>query len=208
MASIVLFDFTWPHLTTPILIAQHGDTNAFACARQGQPPRFDYRRHRHRQDHHPADLAEGFLARRAGFLADIKGRLDGHFANAANRLRKLDQMLAEATAARRAYQAFPTTLWDVFGEQGHPVRATVSDLGPLLLARMLNLNETQTGVLQLVFKIADDDGLLLLDLKDLRAMCQDVGDNASQYTTQYGNISAASIGGHPARIDADRTARR
>jgi DNA helicase HerA-like ATPase len=82
----------------------------------------------------------------------------------------------------------------VFGEQGHPVRATVSDLGPLLLARMLNLNETQAGVLQLVFKIADDDGLLLLDMKDLRAMCQDVGDNASQYTTEYGNISAASIG--------------
>jgi DNA helicase HerA-like ATPase len=67
----------------------------------------------------------------------------------------------------------------VFGEQGHPVRATVSDLGPLLLARMLNLNETQAGVLQLVFKIADDDGLLLLDMKDLRAMCQHVGDNAS-----------------------------
>jgi DNA helicase HerA-like ATPase len=82
----------------------------------------------------------------------------------------------------------------VFGEQGHPVRATVSDLGPLLLARMLNLNDTQAGVLQLVFKIADDNGLLLLDMKDLRAMCQDVGDNASQYTTEYGNISAASIG--------------
>jgi hypothetical protein len=85
-------------------------------------------------------------------------------------------------------------LWDVFGEQGHPVRATVSDLGPLLLARMLNLNETQAGVLQLVFRIADDDGLLLLDLKDLRAMCQLVGDNASDFTTEYGNISAASIG--------------
>jgi DNA helicase HerA-like ATPase len=91
-------------------------------------------------------------------------------------------------------QACPTTLWDVFGEQGHPVRATVSDMGPLLLARMLNLNETQAGVLQLVFKIADDNGLLLLDLKDLRAMCQHVGDNASHFTTEYGNISAASIG--------------
>ncbi|MEO8122693.1 MAG: helicase HerA-like domain-containing protein, partial [Burkholderiales bacterium] len=85
-------------------------------------------------------------------------------------------------------------LWDVFGEQGHPVRATVSDLGPLLLARMLALNETQQGVLQLVFKIADDNGLLLLDLKDLRAMLQYVGENAAQFTTGYGNVSAASIG--------------
>ncbi len=88
----------------------------------------------------------------------------------------------------------PTTLWDVFGEQGHPVRATVSDLGPLLLARMLALNETQQGVLQLVFKVADDNGLLLLDLKDLRAMLQYVGDNAAQFKTGYGNVSAASIG--------------
>jgi uncharacterized protein len=106
----------------------------------------------------------------------------------------LAKVLAERGIDTPNASAFPTTLWDVFGQQGHPVRATVSDLGPLLLARMLNLNETQAGVLQLVFKIADDDGLLLLDMKDLRAMCQDVGDNASQYTTEYGNISAASIG--------------
>jgi DNA helicase HerA-like ATPase len=84
--------------------------------------------------------------------------------------------------------------WDVFGESGHPVRATVSDMGPLLLARLLNLNDTQAGVLQLVFKIADDQGLLLLDLKDLRAMVQHVGDNAAEYKTKYGNVSAASIG--------------
>ena len=82
----------------------------------------------------------------------------------------------------------------MFGEQGHPVRATVSEMGPLLLARMLNLNDTQAGVLTLVFKIADDNGLLLLDLKDLRAMLQYVGDNARQFTTEYGNVSAASIG--------------
>ena len=82
----------------------------------------------------------------------------------------------------------------MFGEQGHPVRATVSDMGPLLLGRMLNLNETQAGVLQLVFKIADDNGMLLLDLKDLRAMLQHVGDNAKEFTTDYGNISAASVG--------------
>ena len=104
------------------------------------------------------------------------------------------KVLAERALDAPDFAAFPTTLWDVFGDQGHPVRATVSDLGPLLLARMLNLNETQAGVLQLVFKIADDDGLLLLDMKDLRAMCQHVGDNAASYTTEYGNISAASIG--------------
>jgi DNA helicase HerA-like ATPase len=90
--------------------------------------------------------------------------------------------------------ACPTTVWDVFGEQGHPVRATISDMGPLLLTRMLGLNDTQAGVLNLVFKIADDNGLLLLDMKDLRAMLQYVGDNAKQFTTEYGNISAASIG--------------
>jgi DNA helicase HerA-like ATPase len=90
--------------------------------------------------------------------------------------------------------ACPVTLWDVFGEQGHPVRATVSDMGPLLLARLLGLNETQSGVLNLVFRVADDSGLALLDLKDLRAMLQHVGDNTNRYTTEYGNVSAASIG--------------
>ncbi len=86
----------------------------------------------------------------------------------------------------------PATLWEVFGEAGHPVRTTVSDMGPLLLTRLLALNETQAGVLKLVFKIADDEGLLL-DLKDLRAMLQFVGDKASRFTTEYGNVSAASI---------------
>jgi DNA helicase HerA-like ATPase len=90
--------------------------------------------------------------------------------------------------------ACPATLWDVFGELDHPVRATISDMGPLLLGRMLNLNDTQAGVLNLVFKIADDNGLLLLDLKDLRAMLQYVGDNGSEFTTKYGNVSAASVG--------------
>jgi hypothetical protein len=84
--------------------------------------------------------------------------------------------------------------WDIYGQQGHPVRATISDMGPLLLARLLNLNDTQTGVLQLVFKIADDQGLLLLDLKDLRAMVQHTGDHAAEFKTEYGNVSAASIG--------------
>ena len=92
------------------------------------------------------------------------------------------------------HAAFPVTFWDIFGASGHPVRATISEMGPLLLGRLLNLNDTQEGVLHLVFKVADDAGLLLLDLKDLRAMLKFVGENASQFTTQYGNVSAASIG--------------
>ena len=139
-------------------------------------------------------LAEGFSNHGVPvFMADIKGDLTG-ISQKGVVGDKLARIIAERGLTASDPAAYPTTLWDVFGEQGHPVRATVSDLGPLLLARMLNLNETQTGVLQLVFKIADDDGLLLLDLKDLRAMCQHVGDNASDFTTEYGNVSAASIG--------------
>jgi uncharacterized protein len=139
-------------------------------------------------------LAEGFSNLGVPvFMADVKGDLTG-ISQKGSLGGKIAKVLAERGIDAPEAAAYPTTLWDVFGQQGHPVRATVSDLGPLLLARMLNLNETQAGVLQLVFKIADDDGLLLLDMKDLRAMCQDVGDNASSYTTEYGNISAASIG--------------
>ncbi|OUM01853.1 helicase HerA-like domain-containing protein [Variovorax sp. JS1663] len=127
------------------------------------------------------------------FMADVKGDLTG-----ASQQGHIGDKMA-ATLKERGLDlppplACPVTLWDVFGEQGHPVRATISDMGPLLLGRMLNLNETQSGVLNLVFKIADDNGLLLLDLKDLRAMLQHVGENASQFTTEYGNISAASVG--------------
>jgi DNA helicase HerA-like ATPase len=93
-----------------------------------------------------------------------------------------------------SFAGCPVVFWDVFGKQGHPVRATVSEMGPLLLSRILNLNDTQSGVLTLVFKIADDNGLLLLDMKDLQAMLQHVGESAKEYQTQYGNISAASIG--------------
>ncbi len=127
------------------------------------------------------------------FMADVKGDLTG-CSQPGSISPKLAATLKERGIDAPAPQACPTTLWDVFGEQGHPVRATVSDMGPLLLGRMLNLNETQSGVLNLVFKIADDNGLLLLDLKDLRAMLQHVGENASQFTTTYGNISAASVG--------------
>lgn len=139
-------------------------------------------------------LAENFS--RIGvpvFMADVKGDLTG--ASQPGRIGdKLAATLKERGLDLPAPLACPTTLWDVFGEQGHPVRATVSDMGPLLLGRMLNLNETQLGVLNLVFKIADDNGLLLLDLKDLRAMLQYVGDNSKEFTTEYGNVSAASVG--------------
>ncbi len=139
-------------------------------------------------------LAEGFSGLGVPvFMADIKGDLTG-ISQKGKLSEKLAKVITERALPAPEFEAYPVTLWDVFGEQGHPVRATVSDLGPLLLARMLNLNETQAGVLQLVFKIADDDGMLLLDMKDLRAMCQHVGDNASSFTTEYGNISAASIG--------------
>jgi DNA helicase HerA-like ATPase len=127
------------------------------------------------------------------FMADVKGDLTG-ISQTGNNAGKLAAVLKERGLTPPQPFACPTTLWDVFGEQGHPVRATVSDMGPLLLGRMLGLNETQSGVLNLVFKIADDNGLLLLDLKDLRAMLRHVGDNAGQFTTEYGNISAASIG--------------
>src|SRR5690606_29433754 len=91
-------------------------------------------------------------------------------------------------------EGLPTILWDLLGDQGHPVRATVSDMGPLLLARLLELNDTQSQVLELAFRIADDRGWLLLDLKDLRALLQHLGDNAADYTTEYGTIAAATIG--------------
>jgi DNA helicase HerA-like ATPase len=139
-------------------------------------------------------LAQGFS--RIGvpvFMADVKGDLTG-ISQPGSTSPKLAALLKERGIEPPEPAACPTTLWDVFGEQGHPVRATVSDLGPLLLSRMLALNETQSGVLQLAFKIADDQGLLLLDLKDLRAMLQHLGDNAADFTTAYGNISAASIG--------------
>ncbi|MDR2187992.1 MAG: DUF853 domain-containing protein [Azonexus sp.] len=127
------------------------------------------------------------------FMADVKGDLSG-MAAVGQPSEKLLKRIAELGLSNFQPYANPVAFWDVFGQSGIPVRATISDMGPLLLARLLNLNETQTGVLQLVFKIADDEGLLLLDLKDLRAMAQHVGDHAGQYKTEYGNVTGASIG--------------
>jgi DNA helicase HerA-like ATPase len=139
-------------------------------------------------------LAEGFS--RIGvpvFMADVKGDLAG-LSQPGQNSGRIKERLEQLELQDFAFEAAPVVFWDAFGAQGHPVRTTVSEMGPLLLARMLNLNETQAGVLTAAFKIADDEGLLLLDLKDLRAMLTHVGENAKDYTTRYGNISSASVG--------------
>ncbi len=139
-------------------------------------------------------LAESFS--RIGtpvFMADVKGDLTG-ISQAGASSPKLQERLNNLGLPEPAWGASPVALWDVFGEQGVPVRATVSDMGPLLLARMLELNDTQEGVLALVFKVADDEGQLLLDMKDLRAMLQNVADRSAELKVRYGNVSAASVG--------------
>ncbi|MGK4473481.1 helicase HerA-like domain-containing protein [Aeromonas molluscorum] len=139
-------------------------------------------------------LAEGFSNQGVPvFLADVKGDLSGLGA-AGTSSPKLEERLGQMGIEAPVFCASPVVFWDLYSEQGHPVRATISDMGPLLLARLLGLNDTQSGVLELVFKVADDEGLLLLDLKDLRAMVQFVGENAKRLTTSYGNVSSASVG--------------
>ena len=139
-------------------------------------------------------LAEGFSDMGVPvFLADIKGDLAGmvqpgtHSDNIANRLTQCGVPTFE-------YRTFPTVFWDVFGKEGHPVRTTVSEMGPTLLARLMNLNDTQAGVLSILFRVADDENMLLLDLKDLKVMLAYVGEHAKEYTLDYGNVSMASVG--------------
>ncbi len=127
------------------------------------------------------------------FAADVKGDLSG-ISQPGKDNPKIAERVKKMKLEGFAFEAAPVTFWDVFGEQGHPVRTTVSEMGPLLFSRLLNLNDTQTGVLSLVFKIADDHQLLLLDFKDLQAMLQYVGEQAKVLQTEYGNISAASVG--------------
>ena len=128
------------------------------------------------------------------FMADVKGDLGGLSQSGSDKNAKVAERIKLLELSNFKFEGLPVTFWDVFGESGHSVRATVSDMGPMLLSRLLNLNDTQSGVLTIVFKVADDNGMLLLDLKDLRAMCQHVGENAATYKNEYGNISAASIG--------------
>ncbi|HEX6438519.1 MAG TPA: helicase HerA-like domain-containing protein, partial [Candidatus Binatia bacterium] len=127
------------------------------------------------------------------FMADVKSDLSG-IARAGQENPKIRERLDKLGLKGFDFVPYPTVFWDLYGEQGHPVRTTISDMGPLLLSRLLSLNETQSGVLNLVFKVADDNGMLLLDLKDLRSMLQFIGDNAAKFKTKYGNVSTASIG--------------
>ncbi len=127
------------------------------------------------------------------FMADVKGDLSG-LAEAGGDHPKVMERVETLGLENFTPQGFPVVFWDLFGEQGHPVRTTISEMGPLLLARLLDLNPTQSGILTLVFKVADDQGMLLLDLKDLQAMIRFVGDNAKDFRTTYGNVSSASIG--------------
>ena len=139
-------------------------------------------------------LAEGFSAMGVPvFLSDVKGDLAG-MVKPGEHSEKIADRLALCGVPSFQYRTFPTVFWDVYGEEGHPVRTTVSEMGPLLLSRMLSLNETQAGVLNICFRVADDEGMLLLDLKDLKAMLAYVGENARNYTLNYGNVSSASIG--------------
>ena len=128
------------------------------------------------------------------FLADVKGDLSGMCLPGSDSGSVHDRILKLGLEEEFEFRSFPTRFWDIFGEFGHPVRVTISEMGPTLLARLLNLTAVQTGVLNIVFRVADDHGLLLLDLKDLRAMLQYVGDNRAEFTTLYGNVSASSIG--------------
>ncbi len=127
------------------------------------------------------------------FMSDVKGDFSG-ISQAGSENPKIQERIEQLALEDFEFTASPVAFWDVFGAQGHPVRSTISDMGPLLLSRLLNLNDTQMGVLSLVFKIADDDGLLLLDLKDLRSMLKYVGDNAKEFQTEYGAVSTASVG--------------
>lgn len=139
-------------------------------------------------------LAEGFSEMGVPvFLADIKGDLAG-MVQPGTHSDAIAKRLTQCGVPTFEYRAFPTVFWDVFGKEGHPVRTTVSEMGPTLLARLMNLNETQAGVLSILFRVADDENMLLLDLKDLKAMLAYVGEHAKEYTLDYGNVSMASVG--------------
>lgn len=145
-------------------------------------------------------LAEGFS--QAGvpvFAADVKGDLSG-ISQAGKEKPKLVTRAAETGPENYTFRGYPTVFWDLFGRKGHPIRTTVSEMGPLLLSRLLELNDTQEGVLNIAFTLADDEGMLLLDLKDLRAMLNFVGENSSTISTKYGNVSKASVGAIQRRL--------
>lgn len=190
----ILEFFIDPHMTTPLLIAKNAKLELFLLPAMANRHGLITGATGTGKTVTLQSLAESFS--RIGvpvFLSDIKGDLSG-LSKVGGGNDKVAARVAQLKLDSFVHRAYPVTFWDVFGEMGHPVRATVTDMGPQLIGRMLNLNEVQQGVLTLVFKIADDAGLLLLDFKDLRAVVQHVGDNAKTFTTEYGNVSTASIG--------------
>lgn len=145
-------------------------------------------------------IAESFSAQGVPvFLADVKGDVSG-MSQAGKSHPKVNERLEALGLSTDAWVGCPTIFWDVYGKKGHPIRATISDMGPTLLSRLLSLNETQEGVLQIAFAVADDQGLLLLDLKDLRTMLLHVADNAAELRTMYGNVSSSSVGAIQRRL--------
>ena len=145
-------------------------------------------------------LAESFSQQGVPvFLADVKGDISG-ISQSGKLHPKVNERLEALGLPTDQWQGCPTVFWDLYGKQGHPIRATISDMGPLLLARLMSLNDTQEGVLNIAFALADDEGLLLLDLKDLRAMLKHVSDNAAELRDMYGNVSSASIGAIQRRL--------
>ncbi|HID82433.1 MAG TPA: DUF853 family protein, partial [Thiotrichales bacterium] len=145
-------------------------------------------------------LSEGFA--RIGvpvFMADVKGDLSG-ITQPGKPHPKVDERIEKIGIDDFKFEGFPTVFWDLFGEQGHPIRTTISDMGPLILSRLLDLNDTQEGVLNVAFKYADDEGLLLLDLDDLRTTLKYIGENRKEFQNAYGNVSAASIGAIQRRL--------
>ncbi|MCB1753943.1 MAG: DUF853 family protein [Gammaproteobacteria bacterium] len=145
-------------------------------------------------------LAEGFSAIGVPvFMADVKGDLSG-ISQAGKPHPKVDERIEKIGIDNFQLAASPVVFWDLLGDQGHPVRATVTDMGPTLLSRLLDLNETQEGVLNIAFKFADDEGLLILDLKDLKSTLQFIGDNRQEFQNKYGNVSSASVGAIQRRL--------
>ena len=145
-------------------------------------------------------LAEGFSKNGVPvFLADVKGDLSG-LSRPGNPHPKIDERIEKIGIEDYQQRPFPVVFWDLFGEQGHPIRTTISEMGPLLLAQLLGLNDTQEGVLSVVFEVADDQGMLLLDLNDLRSLLHYVGENSKDFSLEYGNVSSASVGAIQRRL--------
>jgi len=181
-------------MSAPILIAKNQETSNFLLPKMANRHRLIAGATGTGKTVTLQSLAEGFSTQGVPvFMADVKGDLAG-LSQTGGGNPKVEARVQQLALTEFSYKKSPVTFWDVFGVKGHPVRTTIAEMGPLLLARLLNLNEVQGGVLNSVFKIADDNGWLLLDLKDLRAMMQHATEHAAEYQTQYGNISSASVG--------------